>query len=104
MIGWLDLFLEASGSDKLLDKVLDEINPKFFDLKERLYPTIKKLKEYEKRWDIVKTSLTSYQQNFLRDNNYALLNSNQLQILHDSSINVYNTKEVNQIFRKKRSK
>lgn len=86
MLTWLDLFMEVAGSGKILDKILIDIKPKIDEVENRLYPTILKLEEFQKRWEQLSKTFNDKQKFSLKKYDYAYLEPEQMFILHNKII------------------
>ena len=77
MLELLDLFLELSGASHVLDKILAEIEPKMSELEQKLYPTLLRLEQMEKRWEKVRKTLNEGQRAELDGRGFTLLDAKQ---------------------------
>jgi hypothetical protein len=77
MLSLLDLFMELSGASRVLGKILTEIEPRRKVLEQQLYPTIVRLEQMEKRWDLVRESLREEQKMALDRGGYTMLDEAQ---------------------------
>uniref|UniRef100_A0A915CQQ0 Uncharacterized protein n=1 Tax=Ditylenchus dipsaci TaxID=166011 RepID=A0A915CQQ0_9BILA len=64
-LGWLDLMLEMTGAGRSIQLLLDRSANQMKQLEEKLYPSILMQKVVDRRWEMLRSSLTPSQQQAL---------------------------------------
>lgn len=74
--------MEISGAAKLVDKLNNEIQQKFANLTTKIYPTILKMENFDKKFQLFKKTLNKKQQNEINNNGYTFVDEEQSNMLY----------------------
>lgn len=74
-------FMNFIGAGKMLDNYLYKFNSKIFDIEQNVYPTVRKLEIYQKRWRKMLETLSEEQKKALLKQDFAILEPKQMKIM-----------------------
>ncbi|KAE9550700.1 hypothetical protein FO519_006083 [Halicephalobus sp. NKZ332] len=79
---WLDVILEVTGAGKKLNDFIEELAPNINQLKSKIYPAVQKMEDMEKRFDILKQTLSREQNEQLSNDGYTFMDLDQMAFIH----------------------
>uniref|UniRef100_A0AC34FVK2 Uncharacterized protein n=1 Tax=Panagrolaimus sp. ES5 TaxID=591445 RepID=A0AC34FVK2_9BILA len=79
---WLETLLDISGTTGTLEKIVKDMEPQMKEMNEKVYPAILEIQNIEENWRLVSQSYTNEQQNDMKENGYAFLEPEQMQLLY----------------------
>ncbi|KAI6214342.1 hypothetical protein M3Y94_00256400 [Aphelenchoides besseyi] len=81
---WIEMLLTLSGASALLQKTVEKLEPKLHELERDVYPRLREMERWQRSWKRARSTQTIEQQQKLKDDGYAFLNTNQLNLIYNS--------------------
>nr|CAD2163385.1 unnamed protein product [Meloidogyne enterolobii] len=92
-IEWLDLLINITGMNKILDHLVNQLNPELSQLETKILPAIKQIETKEGEWGKLKASLNNKQIEMINKLGYTYLFDWQQKIIKINENNNWNTVE-----------
>ncbi|KAI6236214.1 Moulting cycle MLT-10-like protein family-containing protein [Aphelenchoides besseyi] len=80
---WIEMLLTLSGASALLQKTVEKLEPKLHELERDVYPRLREMERWQRSWKRARSTQTIEQQQKLKDDGYAFLNTNQLNLIYN---------------------